>query len=108
MAKYLDKRLMRRTELWTINSNKKTWYDKLQKNTIGGADGNMGNLTDEDKQILFATIAAVNCEQGIISEQEGKIACQLFSFWLEKIKEPNAVNVARIIYSHNLKGEYLC
>lgn len=68
----------------------------------------MDNLTDEDKKIVFATIAAVNCEQGLISEKEGRIACTLFSFWLEKIKEPNAVNIARAISARNPKGEYLC
>ena len=45
------------------------------------------NLTDEDKLKVFTTIAVVNCEEGNITEKEARIACRLFSFYLEKIKE---------------------
>ena len=51
-------------------------------------------ISDDDKLKVFTTIAVVNCEEGNITEKEARIACRLFSFYLQKIKEPNAVSTA--------------
>ena len=52
------------------------------------------HISDEDKLKVFTTIAVVNFEEGNITEREARIACRLFAFYLEKIKEPNAVSTA--------------